>query len=169
MTKPTCHELMRGFRPERASRLSVGRSPTLACVGIKPCKGVRIMRAALSGLNKIFDRLSVGLRPTLRRDALSGRKIRTATPRGLNIKAQGCAYPRYPGCKRIKNVNPNGVAHYHSVNTTPAHCLHDHSKPTMCNPVGVDIFSSRPPRVARVRATLGFDVKPLWGCLTRVV
>ena len=86
-----------------------------------------------------------------------------ATPTGLDIKAQGCAYPRYPGITSVININPNGVAHYFSANTTPACCLYD-SFLTMCNPVGVVQFFSRFPRVARIRATLGFDVKPLWGC-----
>ena len=61
--------------PERAKRLSEGRSPSKKCVKIKPCKGVRIMRAALSGL-KILSNANVGLRPSLRRDALSGLFLR---------------------------------------------------------------------------------------------
>ena len=61
-------------RPERATRLSEGRSPSKECVTSKPCKGVRIMRAALSGLKITVGRF-VGLRPTLRRNALSGRRI----------------------------------------------------------------------------------------------
>jgi len=68
------------------------------------------------------------------------------TPRGLYIKAQGCAYPRYPGYGFIKNVNPNGVAHHF----------------IMFNPVGVDISSNVKPRVARIRATLGFDIQSPW-------
>ena len=59
------------YRPERATRFSEGRSPSKACAKSKPCKGVRIMRAALTGLNKHLN-ANVGLRPTLRRDALSG-------------------------------------------------------------------------------------------------
>ena len=35
--------------------------------------------------------------------------------------------------------------------------------PAMCNPVGVENSFLRRPRVARVRATLVYDVKPLWG------
>ena len=73
------------------------------------------------------------------------------TPTGLNIKAQGCAYPRYPGIWRNKNVNPNGVAHYYVMFP-------------MFNPVGVDNLFASLPRVARIRATLGFDVQPPWGC-----
>jgi len=42
----------------------------------------------------------------------------TLTPRGFNIKAQGCAYPRYPGLGCVMNANPNGVAHHHFNNTT---------------------------------------------------
>jgi len=79
------------------------------------------------------------------------------TPRGFDIKAQGRAYPRYRGYGFIKHVNPNGVAHCSSANTTFI----------MCNPVGVDAFLSRTPRVARIRATVGFDVQPPWGFLTR--
>ena len=59
--------------PERATRLSEGRSPSNECVNRKPCKGVRMMRVALSGLKKLSI-VNVGLRPTLRRDALSGRE-----------------------------------------------------------------------------------------------
>jgi len=76
-------------------------------------------------------------------------KWNAATPKGLNIKARGCAYSRYPGYGRIQNINPNGVAHYL----------------LMCNPVGVEISSSRKPGVARIRATPGSDVQPPWGCL----
>ena len=61
------------LRPERASRFSEGRSPSKTCVNVKPCKGVRIMRVALTGLNTWVDGF-VGLRPTLKRDALSGRR-----------------------------------------------------------------------------------------------
>jgi len=78
----------------------------------------------------------------------------TTTPTGFHIKAQGCAYSRYPGWASNKNINPNGVAHYR-VAKTPS---------VMCNPVGVDSLFASLPRVARIRATLGFDVKPLWGC-----
>jgi len=61
-----------GFpRPERAKRLSGGRNSSKKCVTIKPCKGVRIMRATLSGL-KILSNANVGLRPSLNRMALSG-------------------------------------------------------------------------------------------------
>ena len=72
----------------------------------------------------------------------------TTTPTGLNIKARGCAYPRYPGygCERI--VNPNGVAHRRRVV----------GGKIMCNPVGVDVFFNCHPGVARIRATPGFDV-----------
>ena len=38
-----------------------------------------------------------------------------------------------------------------------------HAVPAMCNPVGVVQFISCFPRVARIRATLGFDVEPRWG------
>jgi len=62
-----------GFKAESLVRISEGRSPSKECANIKPCKGVRIMRAALSGLKIIFGRF-VGLRPTLNRVALSGRK-----------------------------------------------------------------------------------------------
>ena len=61
------------FSPERASRLSVGRSPTKDCEKRKPCKGIRMMRTALTGLNIVID-CFVGLRPTLKRVALSGQK-----------------------------------------------------------------------------------------------
>jgi len=70
------------------------------------------------------------------------------TPRGFHIKAQGGAYPRYPGYGCIKNFNPNGVAH---------HLI-------MFNPVGVENLFSHQPRVARIRATLGSDIQPPWGC-----
>ena len=33
----------------------------------------------------------------------------------------------------------------------------------MCNPVGVDMLYESVPRVARIRASMGFDVKPPWG------
>ena len=72
------------------------------------------------------------------------------TPTGLNIKAQGCAYPRYPGKAFKIKFNPNGVEHYRE----------------MCNPVGVVKSLTFQPRVARIRATLGFDVKPFWGYKT---
>jgi len=76
-----------------------------------------------------------------------------ATPKGFNITAQGRAYSRHPGWAPMKNVNPNGVAHCSSANTTLM----------MCNPVGVDVSFTRKPRVARIRATLGFDMQPRWG------
>jgi len=43
----------------------------------------------------------------------------STTPRGFNIKAQGCAYPCYPGLGCKKMINPNGVAHHHDITTTP--------------------------------------------------
>ena len=70
------------FRPERAARFSAGQRPAIRPVlKMSPvraarilCKGVRRMRAALSGLC-ILSNVNVGLRPTLKRDALSGRNI----------------------------------------------------------------------------------------------
>ena len=50
----------------------------------------------------------------------------TATPRGLNIKAQGRAYSRHPGNALKIHVNPNGVEQGCVANVV------------MCNPVGVD-------------------------------
>ena len=86
------------------------------------------------------------------------------TPTGLNIKAQGCAYSRYPGKTLNKKHNPNGVEHYFSINT-PLVCLLQKFIPTMCNPVGVVFSFLRPPRVAsHCSATLGFDMQPRWGC-----
>ena len=67
--------------------------------------------------------------------------LRIATPKGLPLIAQGCAYPRYPGDGCILNINPNGVA----------------------SPTGQ---SESIPRVARIRATLGYKRKPLWGFVT---
>jgi len=51
----------------------------------------------------------------------------TATPRGLNIKAQGRAYSRHPGNALKIHVNPNGVEQGCVANVV------------MCNPVGVDV------------------------------
>ena len=61
------------FCPERASRLSVGRSPTLALDRIlSPERAARMMRTPLQGL--LFTHSFEGLRPSLRRLALSGLK-----------------------------------------------------------------------------------------------
>ena len=45
------------------------------------------------------------------------------------------------------------------LNTTPWHCA---------TPLGLMSFLPPQPRVARIRATLGFDVKPLWGFMKRI-
>jgi len=59
------------FRPERAARLSVGRSPTLTLDKIlSPERAARMMRTPLQGL--ILTHFFEGLRPSLKRDALSG-------------------------------------------------------------------------------------------------
>ena len=70
--------------------------------------------------------------------------------------------------------NPKGVA-YHSPGlrvpalpwgrTSPAfQPQRGCTSSVMFNPVGVDKPFSRQPSVARIRATLGFDVQPPWGC-----
>ena len=53
-----CQDFIGFYRPVRAKLISEGRSPSKVCGKNKPCKGVRIMRVALSGLNI----LSVGKR-----------------------------------------------------------------------------------------------------------
>jgi len=88
------------------------------------------------------------------------------TPRGLNIKARGCAYPRYPGYGCIKKINPNGVAHRFTTNTIPVCHWNFIDQFILCNPIGVENSFAFQPGVARVRATPGFDVQPPWGCLT---
>jgi len=60
-----------GFRPERASRFSVGRSPTnRPTIIFSPERAARIMRTPLQGLR--LAHTNAGLRPTLMRSALSG-------------------------------------------------------------------------------------------------
>ena len=60
-------------RPERAARFSVGRSPTKHPAKIlSPERAARIMRTPLQGL--ILTYFVEGLRPSLKRAALSGRK-----------------------------------------------------------------------------------------------
>ena len=103
----------------------------------------------------------------------------------ITLRAEGVAYREFQpqrGCiskprvariratlgnRMIKNINPNGVAHYFSINTTSACCSYHYSKFIICNPVGVDKPYASPPRVARIRATLGFGVQPPWGCGSR--
>jgi len=110
------------------------------------------------------------------------------TPRGLDIKARGCAYSRYPGKEHeIKSQPQRGciskprvariratLGRMQDKITTPTglHIILPSIIPRrvigivirfMCNPVGVDIPSISLPRVARVRATPGFDVQPRWG------
>ncbi len=86
-----------------------------------------------------------------------------ATLDRLNIKAQGCAYARYTGNAMKIKFNPGGVEHSFSANKIPAGYWHDFNY-FMCNPSGVGHAFLRLPRVARIRATLGFDVQPLRGC-----
>ena len=45
-------------------------------------------------------------------DVILAVMLYSTTPRGFNIKAQGCAYSRYPGLGCEKMINPNGVAHH---------------------------------------------------------
>ena len=69
------------FRPERATRFSAGQRPAIRpAIKMSPVRAARIlrtplqmMRAALTGLTSRL-RTNVGLRPTLNRDALSGRR-----------------------------------------------------------------------------------------------
>jgi len=68
------NEFVGFLRPERATRISEGRNPSMKCVRFKPCKGVRLMRVAPSGLKIVIGHF-VGLCPTLLRVALSGRKM----------------------------------------------------------------------------------------------
>ena len=61
---------------------------------------------------------------------------------------------------RKENHNPNGVEHYFAINVCVVNGI---SFQFMFNPVGVDASCNPIPRVARIRATLGFVVKPRWG------
>ncbi len=51
----------------------------------------------------------------------------------------------------------------------PTTCREFVSGRRLFNPSGVEIYFHRIPRVARLRATLGFDVQPLRGCQYAVV
>jgi len=70
---------MKFFSPERASRISVGRSLTLADQDdFNPERAARMMRTPLQGL--ICTHFFEGLRPSLMRFALSGREPIFFTP-----------------------------------------------------------------------------------------
>ena len=74
------------------------------------------------------------------------------TPKGFNIKAQSCANALPWGSMKIKHQPRRGCTLF---------CRQQNAG--MCNPSGVVPFFTRPPRVTRIRATLGFDVEPLRG------
>jgi len=90
-------------------------------------------------------------------EAMKSRYNLGKTPRGFNIKAQGCANALPWGGVKRKNQPQRGCTLFYRQQTAG-----------LCNPSGVVPFFTRPPRVARIRATLGFDVKPRWGCSRKI-
>ena len=106
--------------------------------------------------------------------------IRPSTPEALNVNnRRWSAYPRGTGGRRLVRIQPQRgctsktrVARIRATlgTTCPTHqpqrgCtsfFHQHIA-ARCNPVGVGHLFSRRPGVARIRATPGYDVKPLWG------
>jgi len=102
-------------------------------------------------------------------------------PKGVTHQRPGLRVSALPWDDAELNINPNGVEQNRLFfNHNRHNRMHNgHNlflapivsivKPIvsivvkMCNPVGVDGFIARPPRVARIRATLVFDIKPPWG------
>ena len=97
------------LRPERAARFSAGQRPALCpAQKMSPVRAARIlrtplqmMRAALTGL-KYLSPANVGLRPTLNRAALSGRKKQSSRRDEMSVENEHVMVvrPVGTGCER---------------------------------------------------------------------
>src|SRR6266853_2217051 len=92
------------------------------------------------------------LHPSPRGSSLPTSRVRNrANPEGIPQQSPGLRATSYPGSTESGRTNPNGVA---CVGGERGH-----------NPVGVETWFARYPRVARRLATLGWRTQSLWDCL----
>jgi len=137
------HFINRGFQPPDATPIHVKsrRDGTLKRTGKKcrpcgTCPGWGRFRGLKPPVNKM---------PSLRD---------CENPNGVQHQSPGLRVSALPWVGMFDGHQPQRGC-------TSSNCKH---RAMMCNPVGVVQSLLRKPRVARIRATLGFDLQPPWGC-----